>query len=211
MRGYGSRRVNTRQPSNTIIVVCEGKTEITYLESFKTRYNGLQIVPMQGKCTDPIGIVQFAIEQFKKNARGLDYKNGDRVWCVFDVDSNSNEALKIAFTKAAKEGIEISLSNPCIELWFLLHCVPQNAALSRKDALRELIRQIPDYQKGEPIADKIKIKEPNAITQAKALNKQHDRSEYCINTRECNPSSQMFVLIEYIYKIQKRNEAESEK
>ena len=51
-----------------------------------------------------------------KRGQGAPY---DEYWCVFDVDEHPylNRALELARTS----GISIALSNPCLELWFLLH------------------------------------------------------------------------------------------
>ena len=136
----------------------------------------------------------------------MNYDEGDRVWCVFDVDKNSNDALEAAFEAASIERVEISLSNPCIELWFLLHYIQRNASISKEEALRELIRNIPNYQKGKPIAGEIKAGEHDAIVRAKVLDRQHKRNGYCANKKECNPSSHMFTLVEFIYKVQEKNE-----
>jgi hypothetical protein len=57
-----------------------------------------------------------------------------RHWCVFDVDEHPNivRALQIA---EARE-INVALSNPCIELWFVLHFQNQHASVHRADAQR---------------------------------------------------------------------------
>ncbi|MEU9564283.1 RloB family protein [Streptomyces sp. NPDC048161] len=43
----------------------------------------------------------------------------DQAWCVFDVDEFTD--IDRAVTEAGRHGIEIALSNPCFELWLLLH------------------------------------------------------------------------------------------
>lgn len=55
-------------------------------------------------------------------------------WCVFDIDEHPYVAQAVEL--AASSGISVAISNPCIELWFLLHFQDQTAALHRHDAQR---------------------------------------------------------------------------
>jgi hypothetical protein len=43
----------------------------------------------------------------------------DEVWCVFDVDEHPK--LAEARDQANANGIQLAVSNPCFELWLLLH------------------------------------------------------------------------------------------
>lgn len=56
----------------------------------------------------------------------------DQIWCVFDRDEHPNFAT--AVTLAGKRGIKLAISNPCLELWFILHFEDQTAYLERDAA-----------------------------------------------------------------------------
>ena len=80
-------------------------------------------------------LVQRAIEY--KRAEAKDAKRGrgrphDQIWCVFDRDEHPHfdEAVKLAMD----HGIHVAMSNPCIELWFVLHFEDRTAFLDRREA-----------------------------------------------------------------------------
>jgi len=51
---------------------------------------------------------------------------------MFDIDAHPNMAE--ASQKAMANGIGLAISNPCLELWFILHFEDRTAYLSRHDA-----------------------------------------------------------------------------
>jgi len=152
-KGYRSRQPPTRKPLKHIIIVCEGeKTETQYFNGFKERKSGVEIEPIFEKCTDPKNIVEHAKKQIDKH--DLNFEEGDGIWCAFDVDKidrNKIEMIKYAVEFADKNNILIALSNPCIELWFLLHYEwINNHALTRDEAFYKLKEHIKDYDKNYP-------------------------------------------------------------
>jgi hypothetical protein len=58
----------------------------------------------------------------------------DEYWCVFDVDEHPN--IGAALDLAAARGIRVAVTNPCFEMWFLLHFQDRCAAIDRGDAQR---------------------------------------------------------------------------
>ncbi len=56
----------------------------------------------------------------------------DEIWCMFDIDAHPN--VREAIQKAEDNGIHLAISNPCIELWFILHFEDQTSYISRQDA-----------------------------------------------------------------------------
>ena len=68
-----------------------------------------------------------------------------RVWCVFDVDEHPrlDDALKLA----KESGFEVALSNPCIELWALLHFMERSERIHRHEAQSSLREFLPKYDK----------------------------------------------------------------
>lgn len=69
----------------------------------------------------------------------------DEVWCVVDSDEFD---LEPAVAIAAKLNVRLAVSNPCFELWLLLHHQDCAAPLcDTKAVLRQLAKQVPGYQK----------------------------------------------------------------
>ena len=53
---------------------------------------------------------------------------------MFDIDEHPS--LHEVRTMAADNGINLAVSSPCLELWFLLHYADQTAHIDRHDAQR---------------------------------------------------------------------------
>ena len=91
-RGLRNRKTDVRKALNSIVIICEGKvTEIKYLNCFKKRNSGVEIITLHKGYTDPINIAKEAKKQLTEFK--LDLKNGDSIWCVFDVDHRRNDEL----------------------------------------------------------------------------------------------------------------------
>jgi hypothetical protein len=144
------RRTPFREPKPIILIVCEGKnTEPQYFDGFARDCRNsrvtIKIAPEHGV---PKTLVEIA-KKYKKEAdaaakrdKNLAY---DSVWCVFDVDNHPN--LSDARQMAHDNGILLAISNPCIELWLILH-FRESPGMQDRDRMRRLLRKhVPDYDK----------------------------------------------------------------
>ncbi|ODS35603.1 MAG: hypothetical protein A7316_03540 [Candidatus Altiarchaeales archaeon WOR_SM1_86-2] len=206
-RGYRPRKTNKThpiKPRRFVVIVCEGaKTETQYFNGFNERNSGVKIVPLYENCNGPKSIVESAEKQIDKYDLNLD--EGDGLWCAFDVDENTNDMIAYAVKIADENNIRIALSNPCIELWFLLHYPwSYNWTLTRKEAFKELKGFIKDYDKNYPeIYSMLKDKLPTAIENAKKLDRIHEKNNIKLISVESTPSSQVFKLIESIQELKR--------
>lgn len=199
MSGYKRRKLGGRIPRKVFVIVCEGeKTERTYFNRYKTRYSNLKIETPNSKFTDPINLAKFSREQIKKEA--LDLKNGDAIWCVFDCDENTNEAISRACQVAGKD-IKICLSNPNFELWFLLHFSQMVSKITRSEVIEKLKKYIPSYEKNKDYYDILLDKRPNAIENAKKAIGLHESNGVDLMSIESNPSTQVHKIVEEIVRI----------
>jgi RloB-like protein len=67
------------------------------------------------------------------------------VWCVFDVDDHTR--FDDAVQMARDNGIELAVSNPCFELWLLLH-FQDSPGMRGRTRIQKLLRQhVPGYDK----------------------------------------------------------------
>lgn len=117
---------------DVFLVVTEGEvTEPEYLEALRGRLgiDEKRFTVCQAEGTDAVTIVREAKE--KKNLRIREAQKGgpstvpyDQVWVVFDTERHDiNNKLLPAIDQARALGIQVALSNPSIEYWFLLHFV----------------------------------------------------------------------------------------
>jgi hypothetical protein len=96
-----------------------------------------------------------------------------------------------------KEKYKVVYSNPSFELWILLHDRYQNRFINRDEAFRGVKRLLPGYDKGLSFDSYscVKSKEPEAIANAKKLEKHQDDIGHD-NFHERTPSSTLFYLLE---------------
>ncbi len=86
--------------------------------------------------------VERESESRHKRDRNLAY---DAVWCVFDVDDHP--AILDAKQMARSNGIDLAISNPCIELWLLLHFRESPGMRTRTKVQKMLGSYVPAYNK----------------------------------------------------------------
>ena len=85
-------------------------------------------------------------------------------------------------------------SNPCIEVWFLLHFKNQTSNIDSKECIRQIDNRCKGYQKGtiaEKLFEKLNETEDKAISRAKSL------------LDFDNPSSTVYLLIEKLIEFKK--------
>lgn len=120
-------------------------------------------------------VVSRAVELKRYESREARRGRGrasDEYWCVFDVDQHPNVGAVIE--KALANGIGVALSNPCIELWFILHFQDQTAHIERSNAQavsKELLMcdKILDNAALEDLTERF----PEAKVRAMALDAKH--------------------------------------
>jgi len=116
----------------------------------------------------------------------------DELWCAFDVDEHL--MIKEARQQAEDNGIHLAVSNPCIELWLLIHFTDLQGHIHRHEARRQLQQHIKGYDKRLVTLDQLEGRFEEARERAKKLEAKHkgDATSFPDN----NPSSDMWKLIE---------------
>ena len=192
------RNVATRQPRKTLAVFCEGeRTEPEYLEALKREPAVRDVaavdlrVETKGEGSVPLTLVRMAIAAQEKASR--EEGEIDEFWCVFDVEWPKNHpGLKQALDLARRHGIKLAVSNPCFELWLLLHFWDHRAWLDN-DAARRL-RRSHDGQADKGLDGAVYMaRRAVAAKHASALEALHARNG--TKFPEDNPSSGMHRLI----------------
>jgi hypothetical protein len=201
------RKRSWRKPYDRVLIVCEGeKTEIRYFELLraKLRLSSANIgIPDGQRGTDPMSIVQFAIDEFKKD------KEYDRVYCVFDRDKHTtfNTAVnKVMDTRRTGVPIHAITSVPCFEVWLLLHyehrppafCTTGNDS-NCDPVVSRLKKHIPNYEKGniDAVFEGLYNSRNVALKNAKSLEIFHETSG------ADNPSTKVHELVEYLMDLKK--------
>lgn len=199
---YNPNNVKRRKRRSIIYIICEGEeTEIKYFKHFRSRNCLVEVTPMPSK--------HKAAEHLVKHARGLigqsEYnpKDGDEIWCVFDCDNNSNEALKKAADTAEKLGYGVAFSNPCFEYWYLLHFMQHNGHLKGAAEVIRLLQSkdcIERYAKNQDVFDLLLPHQSEAAERAAQRLDQLYRDGIVVMSRDSNPATTVHKLVEYLNK-----------
>jgi hypothetical protein len=194
------RRRPFREPRPRILIVCEGtKTEPGYFLALRHREKSAIELDIE-----PGGVPKTLVEKaarLKRSAEKEARRHKDDnlryqyVWCVFDVDEHPN--LAEAQQQARDNGIDVAISNPCFELWILLHFDDRTAYIHRDALHRECVKFLPGYEKDVPF-DKVHSHYEDAVRRATALSAwQKTRDCGC----ETNPWTDVHRLTELIKSI----------
>ena len=122
------RRSPTRRPKARFTLFCEGKkTEPQYFRALRSHYSETLVsVEFGEQGRPPITLAETA-QKFVKSAgsgRGKGrrpnlFEEYDQVWVVFDRDEHERFDEAVLLCEAT--GIGVARSNPCFEVWLILH------------------------------------------------------------------------------------------
>jgi hypothetical protein len=168
----------------TLFIFCEGETEESYINLLKSVYRipSIHIHPKIGGNN----ITTDYIENYKKD-KPTHEKDLNFLMYDLDVASMIDRLSKI-------EDCILLVSNPCIELWFLLHYKNQTANTNNDKCCKEMNNRNRTYKKGlidTKLKEKLTGKIDDAIKRAKAL------------TEYANPSTSIYKLIEVLNELKK--------
>lgn len=190
------RRPWFREPLARFLIVCEGTvTELAYFKETGRLERGIVVLDIVSEGV-PKTLVERAVtlkkasepEAKRRKDQNLRY---DEIWCVFDVDTHP--FLPEAKQQARDNGIHVAISNPCIELWLLLHFQDQTAHIDC-DKVGHLCREhMPGYRKAPP-CEVLMPRQQEAITRAAQLDKWQAE---CDNSG-ANPSTGVYRLVQEI-------------
>lgn len=129
-----------RNAHRVMLVVCEGDTEEAYINLLKRHYR--LPITIKTKVTGN-AINSRLVSQYVKEL-GVDPEECE-VFYIYDAD------VKPVLDKIMSLDGTAIISNPCIELWFVLHSIPLSRTMTTEAILRELFTSCPlwkSYAKG---------------------------------------------------------------
>ena len=135
------RKVATRDKIVRFLIVCEGeRTEPNYFKGLvRDKYSEVRFEEIVGEGRSTCALVRKT-EEIKDRLEHQRQLVFDRIWVVFDKDdfNDFNEAIALA----ERKGFMAACSNEAFELWYLLHFVYLDAAISRADYIVKLENEI---------------------------------------------------------------------
>ena len=179
-----ARNRHKREPKRKFILFCEGeKTEIEYFEAIRRVCSSTLIaVGTHGGVGVPYTIAEKAVERAKalglapKSRRKKDsYEERDQVWAIFDRDEHPR--FKEAVMKCEEQNIGVGRSNPCFELWLILHEQDYDKPNDRHAMQKALAKLRPEYKLNG-------AKTPDCADLVKRVEEAEQRGERGLQNRE---------------------------
>lgn len=197
------RRRHVLEPERRFHIYCEGtKTEPAYFKAIRGRFGRVQleVVPVGG---DPLYVARRAIEhrRRKRRSRLSSFEETDQVWAVFDRDTHRKHAAALEACREAD--VHVASSDPCFELWLVLHFEPYDKPVDSAHVQRRLHRLFPSY-------DHDKAPGPNFGDLVETLEHAEQRARRQLRFRRDedtpfgNPSTTMVCLIGAIREAQRQ-------
>lgn len=173
------------------------RTEDGYLVHWRRAFRDRVLVTVDPFHGTPLSLVERAVDAKRFEAREQRRGRGrahDEVWCVFDRDEHPY--IPEALEKAAGNGIGVVLSNPCVELWFVLHFADQTAHVER-DVIQRRSRDLLGCDKSLT-SDALAVLSDlydDAKQRAQHLDSKHAADG---SPHHSNPSTNMWQLVDRI-------------
>lgn len=184
------RKSKIRKIKQSILIICEGtETEPNYFKHWKRFIRNEARIEIESKGPSPNVIVDYAVNKIST----YDY---NQIWCVFD--QNGHEGISNSIRKARNNNISVAFSNPCFEIWFLLHFKYQAANIDC-DSVCALLKNkyLKRFNKSMDVYDKLLNNQDKAISSAQKLRRKH-RHDGTTPVENQNPSTGVDELVEYL-------------
>ena len=188
-RGVAPRRI----PRRVLWVLTEGeKTEPAYLDMWAHRNTDVH-VEIKDTGMSPDALVRRAKEHERRQPKKHENRDFDEIWCVSDTDEHKK--LRHAIDDARQSGIEMVVSNPCFELWLVLHVQKQTGYIHRHDVQK--LSDTLGVTDGKKIAETAENTLIDAFEVAKDRARALDEIHAGNDSRErSNPSTDVWRLID---------------
>ncbi len=192
------RRPSFRSPKPVILVVCEGRaTEPEYISGFQ---KGCRNPRVNVELADEHGVPRTVVEIAKNLKRDAERKAKnekddnlayDAVWCVFDVDVHPG--ISDAKQMERDNDIDLAISNPCFELWLLLH-FREDPGMQDRHTIQGMLKGfVPGYDK-RIVFEMFRLKYPDAEKRAVQL----DSLAESVGEPGRNPTTGVYKLLRAI-------------
>ncbi|WP_081762781.1 RloB family protein [Xanthobacter sp. 126] len=143
------RRAASRKPKIKFIIYSEGKnTEPGYFLALKKNFLGtlvdLEIIEAAGTPATIAEKARLRAKAFSRiKNRQSSFEENDEIWAVFDRDEHPfiDQALQICY----ESKVNVAFSDPCFELWLILHHRNFDRPDDRHQVQSELAKICTDY------------------------------------------------------------------
>jgi hypothetical protein len=175
------RRSKGKWIKPSFFVFCEGESEESYISFIRSTYRvPVQIVSKISGDRINQKYINNTLKQFVKHEK-------DKLFLLYDIDTPG----MLERLQEVRNSILLA-SNPCFELWYILHFCNHTAEITTIDCIRKLERLCKDYKKGV-INDRLRGQLMTYTDNAT------ERAARC--TLYSNPSTTVYFLLNEIKKL----------
>lgn len=184
----------TRDSGDRVLIVCEGeKTEPDYFNEIRKRFRLQRSLITVISAGEPASIVKVA-DRMERDAE----REGnpiDSVWLVFD-DDGRPQIADILKQQSSRKKRSVAFSNPCFEIWCLLHFEERPGPFSDSQAVKKhLTSHIPEYEEGTPVYRHLLPNQEHAMVRAQRQRQFHKEVG---NPETSNPSTSVDRLVRFL-------------
>ena len=147
--------------AKSIYIFCEGaKREYQYFQYFKELDSRINIEVYKLDPTEnnsPLGLFDIAkqciLSDIKNEKAKYSFQKGDEVWIVLDIDKDKLDSRKPQIEKIQQEintlnNWNLSLSNPCFEVWHYYHLEKEMPTFNNLEVCKNWKNHINNVVKG---------------------------------------------------------------
>lgn len=152
--GRIGRGKSKKEPKARFVLFCEGSnTEPAYFSAIRKVWIGALIeIETRPGVGSPITVAKEALGlargmglSSRSRRRKNSFEENDWVWAIFDRDDHERYSEAVAVCE--ENGIGVARSNPCFELWLILHETDYDRPDGRHVVQRELERLRKEYDR----------------------------------------------------------------
>ena len=216
------RKKQIKEQVKSVLIACEDK--ISSPNYFKMIIKKLiedkkitqdSFVIAKHEHVNPKGVLKDLLNHKKDDKT---YKDFEHRWIVIDRDiarvnggGHPKDDFLTALSEAKSKRVEVAYSNDCFEIWYLLHFVYRDTAISRDDIIKEVIKKLKNKNSttfSKLDKDNIKTKDMTELifnellelqkTAIKNAKKLLENYADLHNPELDNPSTRVFELVEIL-------------
>lgn len=176
--GRQIRKSKGKTMKPNFFVFCEGESEVAYISHLRSQYRApIQIMPRKSDSN-------ISVRYIENCKREYVVTKNDKTFLMFDLDVDGMLEHLLSIPDAI-----LMVSNPCIELWYLLHFEKCHAELTQNVCIKKLKRHLEHYTKGTlALNEKQQLSEKTSEATARAK---------MLDTYN-NPSTTIYKMIELL-------------
>ena len=186
-----------RKRKPVMIFTGEGKnkTEKQYFLSFQEQHGKYSIQFVNtGFDTDPAGMLKSMESAWKRYE--LSVKNGDKAYIVLDMDCSLHKMQLVKKLQESSKNIRFIVSNPCIEVWFILHFkYTTHQFKDSKEPKRELAKYIPGYEENMNVSEFLRPRLEEAEKNVEKLILHFESLDIKWGSIDCNPMTDVMEIL----------------